>query len=83
MTKTYEYEYSYRRNRALLKLQVEYMIEDEQLPEMTDEQMENFLDTVKGVWICEAIDAGLQELVENIYTKPEDYNKSRLTVIEE
>ena len=81
MTKLYEYSYS--RHRSMLKLQVMWMIEDEQIPEMTEEQLENFLDSIKGIWICQAIDQGLKELVEGHFTKPEDYNKSRITVIKE
>ena len=81
MTKLYEYSYS--RHRSMLKLQVMWMIEDGQIPQMTEEQMENFLDSIKGLWICQAIDDALKELVEYHFTKPEDYNKSRYTTNQE
>tara|TARA_A100001201_G_scaffold113541_1_gene97255 strand:+ start:928 stop:1095 length:168 start_codon:yes stop_codon:yes gene_type:complete len=52
----------------MLKLQVMWMIEDGQIPQMTDEQIEEYLNTIHGHTICVAIDNALKQLVEDTIT---------------
>ena len=49
--------------RSLLKDQIRWMIESKQLPEMTDEQIETYLDSIHPVDIQSAINQGLKTLV--------------------
>ena len=65
---TQNIQFSYRHHRSMLKLQVMWMIEDGQIPQMTDEQIEEYLNTIHGHTICVAIDNALKQLVEDTIT---------------